>query len=237
MMPEPLVLLPGMMCDARQYFAQITALGAERCVTVAPVTQDESAENIAVELLDTMPAKFALFGSDLGSVVAMEMLRRAPERVTRIGFCSAFPMPDTSQVNAEREPFVIMARAGRFDDAVTDCVVKGALAATDQRLALKDALQEMARSLGPDVFVRQTRLMQRRRDHQGTLRRSRVPAMVICGTHVSEAVAKRQRFLAGLLQYAEFREIDGAANMPMLENPDAMTEALRDWLNQPLVLR
>ncbi|MDP5347958.1 MAG: alpha/beta hydrolase, partial [Paracoccaceae bacterium] len=83
-MPDPLVLLPGMMCDARLFAPQVTDLSRDHAVTIAPITQGERIEEIASGLLDILPAKFALAGLSMGGIVAMELLRRAPERITRI---------------------------------------------------------------------------------------------------------------------------------------------------------
>ena len=78
-MTEPLVFLPGMMCDARLFGPQIAELSADHCVTIAPVTQGERIEEIASGLLDQLPARFALAGLSMGGIVAMELLRRAPD--------------------------------------------------------------------------------------------------------------------------------------------------------------
>ena len=64
-MIEPLVLLPGLMCDARLFQAQITALSRERAVMVAPITGGERFEEIAPGLLDQLPHRFALCGFGL----------------------------------------------------------------------------------------------------------------------------------------------------------------------------
>ena len=81
-MIDPLVLLPGMMCDARLFALQINDLSRDHAVMVAPITQGERVEEIASALLPLLPAKFALAGLSMGGIVAMELLRRAPERAS-----------------------------------------------------------------------------------------------------------------------------------------------------------
>ena len=88
---EPIVFLPGMMCDARVFEPQIIALGRERAVTVAPITVGDSIETIAQGLLAQLPEKFALVGLSMGGIVAMEILRRAPDRVSRIALLDTNP--------------------------------------------------------------------------------------------------------------------------------------------------
>jgi pimeloyl-ACP methyl ester carboxylesterase len=96
---------------------------------------------------------------------------------------------------------------------------------------------DMALNNGPEVFERQARALQRRRDQQSTLRKCKVPALVLCGEHDGLTPVKRHTFMAELIPYAKLQIIEGAGHLPTLEQPDATTEALRQWMTQPFVLR
>ena len=54
----------------------------------------------------------------MGGMVAMEILRRAPERVTRVAFISTNTQSDTPEISALREPSIIAAKSGRLNDAM-----------------------------------------------------------------------------------------------------------------------
>ncbi len=236
-MAEPLVLVPGMMCDARVWATQTTVLGYERPVTVAPVCTGDRIEEMASGLLSCLPQKFALCGHGMGGVIALEVFRRAPERVIRLALLGTNPLSDTPQEAADREPRMIGAKAGRFDtmleaDILPRYVGHGALKA--QATA---TLQEMAQSLGPDLYARQERTMQRRRDQQSTLRRITPPTLVLAGSEDQVVPLKRQEFLAELIPYAKLSVLEGVGHMAMLEDPEGVTEALYEWMRQPLVLR
>jgi len=79
--------------------------------------------------------------------------------------------------------------------------------------------------------------MQRRRDQQGTLRRITQPTLVLAGSLDQVVPLKRQEFLAQLIPYAKLRILEGVGHMPMLEDPEGTTEAIHEWMRQPLVLR
>ena len=96
-MGEPLVFLPGMMCDARLFGPQLAELSPKFTITVAPITKGQRIEEIASSLLDTLPRKFALAGHSLGGIVAMELLRRAPDRITRIALMATNALAETPQ--------------------------------------------------------------------------------------------------------------------------------------------
>ena len=118
-MSEPLVLVPGMMCDARVFGPQIDAFSTDTAVMVAPITKGERVEEIASDLLEILPPKFALAGLSMGAIVAMELLRRAPGRVTRIALISSSPLPETPAIAARRgrlpESFFVAARQRRHN--------------------------------------------------------------------------------------------------------------------------
>ncbi|MEP5729136.1 MAG: alpha/beta fold hydrolase [Sulfitobacter sp.] len=236
-MAEPLVLLPGMMCDARLFGPQIAELSADMAVMVAPITKGERIEEIASGLLDLLPGRFALAGLSMGGIVAMEILRRAPDRVTRIALMDTNPLAETPVIAANREPQIVKVRSGRLLEVVRDEMKPNYLAPGPQRADVLDLVMDMAEVLGPEVFIRQSRALQRRRDQQPVLRKCRAPALVLCGEHDQLCPVKRHTFMAELIPYAELVVLENAGHLPTLEQPAATTDALRKWMQQPLVLQ
>ena len=236
-MAEPLVFLPGMMCDARLFGPQIAELSADMAVTVAPVTNGERIEEIASGLLDLLPKRFALAGLSMGGIVAMELLRRAPDRITRIALMDTNPLAETPVVAASREPQIVKVRSGRLLEVMRDEMKPNYLAPGPHRGDVLDLVMDMAETLGPEVFIRQSRALQRRRDQQAVLRKCRVPALILCGEHDQLCPVKRHTFMAELIPYAELVVLPDAGHLPTLEQPAETTAALRTWMAQPLVLR
>ena len=236
-MIEPLVLIPPMMCDARVYYAQLASLSVEMPITFAPITLGERMEEMASQILSWMPAKFAVFGMGMGGMVAMEVVRRAPDRVTRVAFMSTSAQADTPEIAAQREPLIIAARAGRMRDVMNAEANPAWLSPGPYRQDIHALLTEMADAMGPEVYVRQARAMQRRKDQQAIMRKIKQPALVLCGDHDGQHTIRRHEFIAELIPYAQFETIPHAGHVPSLENPEAVTEAIRTWMRQPLVLR
>jgi pimeloyl-ACP methyl ester carboxylesterase len=236
-MAEPLVFVPGMMCDARLFGPQIAAFSADTAVTVAPITQGERIEEIASALLDVLPQRFALAGLSMGGIVAMELLRRAPDRVTRIALMDTNPLAETPQVAAAREPQIVAARTGRMLEVMREEMKPKYLAPGPARQDILDLVIDMANALGSEVFVRQSRALQRRPDQQKTLRKCRVPALVLCGVHDALCPVKRHEFMAELIPNATLQVLEHSGHMPTLEQPEETTHALRNWMAQPMMLR
>jgi pimeloyl-ACP methyl ester carboxylesterase len=233
-MTEPLVLLPGMMCDDRVFAPQIRAFAAERAIMVAPITQGDRVETIAASLVDQLPEKFALAGHSMGAIVAMEVLKRIPGRITRLCLMSSNPLPESPAFAATREPLIIGAQSGRLDQVMRDMMPDDFLAPGPDRLEIQNLLAVMAQDLGPDVFVAQSRALQRRPDQQGTLRKCAAPTRIICGESDPLTPVRRHEFMAGLIPDAMLSIIEGAGHVPTLEQPEQTTQILRDWLDQPL---
>lgn len=236
-MTEPLVLIPGFMADARAFLPQIVAFGATHGLTIILPTAGTSIEEISAAALPNLPAKFALIGHGLGGDVALDMIRRAPDRVTRVVLLSTDPLAEPPQAAAAREARIIAARSGRLLQAMAEDIPAASLAPGEGRSDIVAAIQEMALGLGPEIFLRQSRAMQRRPDQQKTLRRAMLPALILAGEHDTLVPLRRQEFTAGLMPHATLEVIRGAGHLPALEQPEAVTAALHRFLAGPLLLK
>ena len=116
----PLVLLPGMMCDARLFGPQMEALSSERTLHLPPLTGHDTVEALAAGALADAPSRFALAGLSMGGIVAMEVFRQAPERVDRIALLDTNPMAETEEMKARREPQIARVRQGRLMDVMRE---------------------------------------------------------------------------------------------------------------------
>lgn len=237
MVAETILFVPPMLCDARVFGPQIGALSADHAVMYAPTTQGERMEEIASQILSWAPSKFALVGMSMGGAVALEIMRRAGERVTRLALISTSPLADTPQLASVREPQIVAARSGRFHDVIDKELPLDWLADGPSRLEVGHLVRDMALHQGPEAYVRQARAMQRRKDQQVTLRKVAQPTLVLCGDEDSYLPVRRHEFLAEMIPHAKLEVVVGAGHLPTLEQPDVVTDHLRAWMRQPLVLK
>ena len=108
---DPLLMIPGMMCDARLFTPQIDMFSHDRMIVVAPLVGDTITE-IATRILDQAPLRFALAGLSMGGIVAMEMWAQAPDRISRIALLDTNPKAEHPKVAVGREPQIAAALAG-----------------------------------------------------------------------------------------------------------------------------
>lgn len=234
---ETLVMIPPLLCDARVFDHQIRELGNDHAVMFAPTTRGERMEEVASQILSWAPSKFALAGMGMGGMVAMELMRRASDRITRIALIDTSAQADTPEIAAARETQIIAARSGRMEDVLQHEMNSTWLAPNTDKAGVIRQLREMGQSLGPEVYVRQARALQRRKDQQATLRKIMQPAVVLCGRFNGQFPLKRQEFMAEMIPYGTLEVIEQGGYLSSIEAPAAVTDALRRWMKMPMVLR
>lgn len=232
MTPLPLVMLPGMMCDARLFAPQIDSLSSERGVMVAPIHLAERIEDIASMVLDMAPYRFALAGLSMGGIVALEVIRRAPDRVEKLALLDTNALAETPQRAAEREPQIVAVKSGRMAEIMREEMKPNYLAQGPYRKQILDMVMDMANALGPDAFVRQSRALQKRRDQQSTLRKIKCPTLVMCGAEDTLCPPKKHEFIAEMIDGAVLHIVSDAGHLPTLEQPKITNALFRQWLKQ-----
>lgn len=236
-MHEPLVMIPGLMADARLFLPQMVRLGAERACHVCIAAKGETVEQMSEALMHGLPEKFALMGHGLGGDVALDIIRRVPDRVTRVVLMATDPLSEPPAQAVERETRMVMARAGRLVEAMGQEVPLAAIADSPWRGEIMELVKDMALGLGEGVFLRQSRAMQRRPDQQKTMRKVRLPALVLAGRQDPLVPLRRQEFTATLMPYGQFQIIEDAGHMAPLEQPEAVSSAVETFLRGPMMLR
>lgn len=227
-MTLPLILLPGMMCDARLFAPQIAALGA----SVLPITEADSMQALARQVLDAAPATFALGGLSMGGIVAMEVVRQAPDRVAGLALMDTNPLAELPEMQARRGPQIEKSASGGLISVMRDEMKPNYLAEGPDRAAILDLCMDMALDLGPAVFIRQSIALRDRPDQTEVLRNFTKPALVLCGREDRLCPLARHELMHALLPHSTFRVIDGAAHLPTLERAQETTDALRIWLTE-----
>lgn len=227
--PDPLLLIPGMMCDARLFAPQVSVFSATRSVMIAPLTGD-TVTQIAENILATAPPKFALAGLSMGGIVAMEIMAQAPERISRIALLDTNPNAEYPKIAAGREPQITAAIAGDLRRVMREEMKPNYLADGPNQGAILDLCMAMAETIGPKAFVQQSRALQTRPDQQDTLRKVDVPALVLCGEDDALCPVHRHTLMADLIPNATLKIIPGAGHLPTLEQPQLTNKALMQWL-------
>jgi len=222
----PVLLIPGLADSPRLYQAQLPRLFRVGPVMVADHTRDETIAAIATRILAHAPPRFALVGLSMGGYTALEIMRRAPERVARLALLNTSARPETPESTERRLGAIAEAERGEFR-ALTERLWP--LAVHPDHVAdleLKRVHVEMHVSVGADVFVRQLRAIIGRIDSRPSLAAIACPTLVIVGDADQVTPREVAEELANGIPGAELRVIDTCGHLSTLEQPDVVSDAL-----------
>lgn len=230
--PEPLVLIPGLNCTPALYAPQWPALASGRQILVADNTTDDTVTAMVERLLAVAPERFALCGLSMGGYIALEVMLRAPERVTRLALLDTTAKPPTPDTNLPREQMIALAEKGAFDNVVTVLWQKLVAPSRLADEALRLEVRGMAEAVGASGFIRQQRAIMGRSDARPVLGTISVPSLVVVGAEDAITPPDEAREIAGGIgAKARYLEVPGCGHLSTLEAPEVVTRALLDWLD------
>ena len=226
----PLVLLPGMMCDARLFAPQLPALAERGPVQVVRFDQEDSIDAMAETVLAVAPARFALAGLSMGGIVAMAVLARAAERVAQLALIDTNPLAEGSAVRSGRAAQIARAERGELAAMMQDTFIPRYAGMAPLSPDIAKTCLNMAVSLGPQVFIRQSIALRDRSDSCSTLQSYSGKTLILCGGADALCPIERHEVMSGLMPHARLTVLDGMGHLPTLEAPKLTTDALLGWL-------
>ncbi len=230
---EILVLLPGMMCNARLFAPQVDVLGAQYDIIVPDLNAHSVSEMASRVLSECKSDQFNLAGLSMGGIVAMEMVRQAPQRISRLGLLDTNHFADAPEKFDMRNRQIEDVKNGKLREVIIEEMKPVYLAERNRsNQALLDTLIDMAIEVGPDAFIAQSLALRDRVDQTETLRDFDGPSLVLCGEEDNLCPPEWHRQIAALLSDAELRIVPGAGHITTLETPDAVNQAMADWLSR-----
>jgi pimeloyl-ACP methyl ester carboxylesterase len=231
--PTALALLPGMLLDHALWRHQVEHLADIARPWVADFSKQVSIAEMAGSVLAAMPERFALAGLSMGGYVALEVLRQAPQRVTRLALLSTRAHLDSPDYAKRREALIAIAQRGRFLGVSRHLMRHYVHEARHEDGALLDSLTAMAQRLGRDAYLRQQTAILNRPDARSTLVTIACPTLVVCGREDEVTPVSAHMELAAGIAEARLVILDDCGHLPPLEQPERTTAELRDWLLEP----
>jgi len=230
-MSTPIVLVPGLNCTAEVYAAAVPALWQFGSVLIPDHKRGSSMAGIAAAILAEAPPSFALAGFSMGGYIAFELLRQAPERISRLALIDTMARLDTPEGLQKRHDTIRLAQQGRHRQLVAANFPNSVHPDNASNPAIRDFSLRMAIANGPEVYVRQQQAIIDRPDSTPDLARIRVPTTIIVGEADAITPAAEARAMAAAIPHANLVTITGAGHMSPTEQPEAVTQALVGWLS------
>ena len=223
-----LVLLPGTLCDERVFAHQTEHLANVASVEVGGLTTADTVSGMAAAVLDRAPPRFALAGLSLGGIVAMEIIRIAPQRISRLALLDTNHNTSTPSQVATWELFADLTRSGRFEEVTRRYLLDSLL--YHQTPEARALVLDMAARLGPESFLNQNAAMPNRPDNRSVLATITVPTLVLCGKEERVCPVSVHEEIAASITGARLVVVPEAGHLSTIDQPELVTQAMRRWL-------
>jgi pimeloyl-ACP methyl ester carboxylesterase len=229
---RPLVLLPGLLLDARLWQPQVEGLAGRVTPWVADLTRDDSIAGMARRVLAEAPfERFALCALSMGGYVALEIMRQAPQRVERLALLDTQAIPEADQARERRLAQIRLVEGGKLGLMVERLLPLELSGPRLEDANLRVLRKAMALDVGPEGFLRQVKAIMGRPDSRPTLGTIRCPTLVLCGEHDALTPRVRHEEMAAAVPGAILRIVPGCGHLSTLEKPLEVNSALAAWLD------
>jgi pimeloyl-ACP methyl ester carboxylesterase len=228
--PAPMLLLPGLICDARIWAPQLAAFAELSPVAVDGYGDARSLEAMADRALAVAPRRFSLAGHSMGARVALEVYRKAPERVERLALLSTGTHPVKPGEAEGRHRLLALGREQGVDALIEAWLLPMLTEAHCRDPRLVEPLWAMCRDAGVDRYEAQITALLARPTLEELLPAIACPTLIACGRDDAWAPIVQHEATAALVPGAELTVFEQCGHMAPVEAPDQVNSALRRWL-------
>jgi|KBSSwiStaDraftv2_1062776.scaffolds.fasta_scaffold214557_4 pimeloyl-ACP methyl ester carboxylesterase len=226
----PLLLLPGLLEDADAFAHQAAALAEAAQLTVADLTASSTMAELARDALrQAPPGRLAIAGHSMGGYVALEIMRQAPERVTRLALLNTNARADSAEATENRRRLMALAQTD-FDAVVSTLMQRQMTPEHLADAAITATITQMARAVGREAFARQQQAIIGRVDSRPHLAKIACPTLVLAARADAIMPLEVMQEIAAAIPASRLVVVEASGHMATLEQPEAVSAALHEWL-------
>jgi pimeloyl-ACP methyl ester carboxylesterase len=226
-----LLFLPGLICDARTFAAQTAAFADSRAIDGYGLA--DSLPAMAEVVLAQAPETFDLFGHSMGGRVALEVYRRAPERVRRLALSSTGVHSLGDGEPAKRRALQAIGHEQGFE-ALVDAWLPPMVAERNRTQPIYAEMRRMCLDQGQAMFDAHINAQLSRPEQASVLDSVTCPTLVITGELDVWSPPAQHEAIAARLADSTLEIVAGAGHMLPLEAPGELNEAIARWLSRPV---
>jgi pimeloyl-ACP methyl ester carboxylesterase len=223
-------LVPGLLCSPRLYADQIPPLWRLGPVTIADHTRDDSVGAMARRILSSAPPQFALVGLSMGGYISFEILRQAPQRVTKLVLLDTTSRPDLREQSEARRAQIELARSGRLREVCDAAFPRLVHPKHRSDHRIRQVMQRMADEVGVEGFAHQQAANIARPDSHPDLGAIHCPTLVLVGDSDELTPPERAAEIVNGIADARLVVVPESGHSTPLEQPAFVTRELVEFL-------
>ena len=218
--------------DLRVIVPDFPGFGLSPAPDGSPSLDDWAGELLAA-LRGTGVEEAVIAGGSMGGYVALAMLLAAPQFVRGLALVNSRAAADSDEQRAARLAAIERIKAEGFtfviEGAPASALSKTSLAGRPAAVA---RVRAMAAAATPAGIIAAQRAIGARPDSRVLLGQATVPIAIIHGEDDPVVPIAEARELAASLSHATFTPIPEAGHLPSVEQPEAVSAALRELLRR-----
>jgi pimeloyl-ACP methyl ester carboxylesterase len=229
-MPQPLLLLSGLLCDETVWADIPTRLRDAADVRVVSFRGFSSLPAMAEHVLSTAPERFAVAGHSMGGRVALEVVRSAPRRVSGLALLSSGAHAIRDGERQSRERLLRLAQEKGMAALAADWLPPMMAGDVVRDAELMPLLTAMVERSSFESYSGQVNALLNRPDAFAVLPTVAVPTLLLSGSEDTWSPVSQHETMRRRIPHATLFEVHGAGHMVPIERPDVVAVALREWL-------
>jgi len=227
---QSLLLIPGLLSDYALWQNQIEALSDIAACHVADSATHDRIELIAKDILAKAPERFALAGLSMGGYVSLEIMRQAPERVTRLCLLNTSARQDTPEQRQRRSILLALSAKGKFKGVTPRLLPMLIHPERVSDVVLTQTIMDMAERVGREAFQNQQTAILNRIDSRPYLKDIHCPVQIVGSYQDMISLPEVVEEMAALIPAAKLTMLEGCGHLSSLEQPQKVTTIMRGWL-------
>lgn len=228
----PLLILPGLLCDSRMFGETLSAFPGSAAIDGFYAGCDRI-EAMADYAIARMPDRCALLGHSMGARVALEIMRKVPDRVDRLALVDTGVHPVKPGERESRYRLRDLGRTQGIGALVGEWLPPMMGFAALRNEPLMDALYAMAVDAGLPTFEAQIEALLNRPSVDALLPTIACPTVAMVGRQDQWSPVAQHDAIAAAIPHAQLHVVEGAGHMMPVEAPQAFNAQVQAWLAMP----
>lgn len=229
-MKDYLIMIPGTLCDGLLFQHQIKALADLANCTVADHSTADDLKQVALNILECAPGSFSVMGLSYGGIIAYEMWRQAPNRISKMILLNTTCKLPSKETQILQERLAGMALLGKFKEVTSD-ILKRAMLHPDCAAIpeLRQLIMRMALNTGKGNFINQLKSQLGRPDSTSDLPNIKCPVLIITGRQDKVCTPELHMEMAKMIPGSTLEIIEDCGHLSTLEQPVKVNEVILKW--------